>query len=126
MTVSGQKMHTQTLAAMMPEASSYEDLMDVCLKLQLPYAEVEETYRRAVFNILTTNVDAHIKNFSFMMRKGESWHGRPVPAPLSGKKRVVFQHTTPEVLCLARTSSNLKSKKTIRWQLTCHLIYYYR
>lgn len=73
----GQKMHTQTLAAMMPEASSYEDLMDVCLKIQLPYAEVEETFRRAVFNILTTNVDAHIKNFSFMMREGESWHITP-------------------------------------------------
>lgn len=62
---------------MMPDASSYEDLMDVCLKLDLPYAEVEETYRRAVFNILTTNVDAHIKNFSFMMREGESWHITP-------------------------------------------------
>ena len=73
----GQKMHTQTLAAMMPDASSYEDLMDVCLKLQLPYAEVEETYRRAVFNILTTNVDAHIKNFSFMMKEGSDWHITP-------------------------------------------------
>lgn len=73
----GQKLHTQTLAAMRPEASSYEDLMDVCLKLKLPYAEVEETYRRAVFNILTTNVDAHIKNFSFMMKEGSDWHITP-------------------------------------------------
>ena len=73
----GQKLHTQTLAAMMPDASSYEDLMDVCLKLKLPYAEVEETYRRAVFNILTTNVDAHIKNFSFMMKEGDDWHITP-------------------------------------------------
>jgi serine/threonine-protein kinase HipA len=73
----GQKIHTQTLAAMMPDASSYEDLMDVCLKLKLPYAEVEETYRRAVFNILTTNVDAHIKNFSFMMKASGEWHITP-------------------------------------------------
>ena len=73
----GQKIHTQTLAAMMPDASSYEDLMDVCLKLKLPYAEVEETYRRAVFNILTTNVDAHIKNFSFMMKEDGDWHITP-------------------------------------------------
>ena len=73
----GQKIHTQTLAAMMPEASSYEDLMDVCLKLKLPYAEIEETFRRAVFNILTTNVDAHIKNFSFMMKEGDDWHITP-------------------------------------------------
>lgn len=73
----GQKFHTQTLAAMMPDASSYEDLMDVCLKLKLPYAELEETYRRVVFNILSTNVDAHIKNFSFMMKEGGDWHITP-------------------------------------------------
>lgn len=75
--LNGLKIHTQTLAAMMPDASSYEDLLDVCLKLKLPYAEVEETYRRAVFNILTTNVDAHIKNFSFMMKEGDVWHITP-------------------------------------------------
>jgi serine/threonine-protein kinase HipA len=73
----GQKYHTQSLAAMMPEASSYEDLMDVCMRLHLPYAELEETYRRAVFNILTTNVDAHIKNFSFFMKEGGNWHITP-------------------------------------------------
>ena len=73
----GEKYHTQTLAAMMPEASSYEDLMDVCRRLHLPYSEIEETYRRAVFNILTTNVDAHIKNFSFFMREGGEWHITP-------------------------------------------------
>ena len=73
----GEKYHTQTLAAMMPEASSYEDLMDVCRRLHLPYSEIEETYRRAVFNVLTTNVDAHIKNFSFFMREGGEWHITP-------------------------------------------------
>ena len=73
----GEKYHTQTLAAMMPDASSYEDLMDVCRRLHLPYAEIEETYRRAVFNILTANVDAHIKNFSFLMRDGGEWHITP-------------------------------------------------
>lgn len=73
----GKKVHTQTLAAMNPEASSYEDLMDVCDELNLPYKEKEETYRRMVFNILTTNVDAHIQNFSFMLEEGGSWHITP-------------------------------------------------
>ena len=73
----GEKYHTQTLAAMMPDASSYEDLMDVCFRLHLPYAEIEEMYRRTVFNIMTTNVDAHIKNFSFYMREGSEWHITP-------------------------------------------------
>ena len=73
----GEKIHTQSLAAMNPEATSYEQLMEVCMKLGLPYEEREETYRRAVFNILTTNVDAHIRNFEFMLEKGGSWHITP-------------------------------------------------
>lgn len=73
----GQKIHTQSLAAMNPEATSYEQLMEVCMKLGLPYVEREETFRRSVFNILTTNVDAHIRNFEFMMEKGGSWHITP-------------------------------------------------
>ena len=75
---SGEKVHTVSLAGMMPDATSYEQLMDVCLKLQLPYKEREEVYRRAVFNMLTTNVDAHIRNFEFMLEKGQTdWHISP-------------------------------------------------
>ena len=72
-----QKIHTQSLAAMIPDASSYEQLMEVCVNLSVPYEEREETFRRAVFNILTTNVDAHIRNFEFMMEQGGSWHITP-------------------------------------------------
>ncbi|MBR3092659.1 MAG: type II toxin-antitoxin system HipA family toxin [Bacteroidaceae bacterium] len=72
-----QKIHTLSLAAMNPEATSYEQLMEVCVKLGLPYKEREETFRRAVFNILTCNVDAHIRNFEFMMEQGGEWHITP-------------------------------------------------
>lgn len=72
-----QKIHTQSLAAMYPNATSYEQLMEVCVNLSLPYEEKEETFRRAVFNILTTNVDAHIRNFEFMMEQGGDWHITP-------------------------------------------------
>lgn len=72
-----QKIHTLSLAGMNPEATSYEQLMEVCIKLGLPYKEREETYRRAVFNILTCNVDAHIRNFEFMMEPEGKWHITP-------------------------------------------------
>lgn len=72
-----QKVHTQSLAAMCPEATSYEQLMDVCISLALPYEEREQVFKRAVFNILTTNVDAHIRNFEFMMEKDADWHITP-------------------------------------------------
>ena len=73
----GKKIHTQTLAAMNPNARSYEDLMTVIDKLNISYKEKEETFRRTVFNILATNVDAHIRNFSFMMEESGSWHITP-------------------------------------------------
>ena len=66
------KKCTQTLAAVDPEAMSYERLLDVCRKLHLPDADCQEVFRRMVFNILANNTDDHNKNFSFMMsRKGE-------------------------------------------------------
>ena len=72
-----QKIHTVSLAGMNPEATSYEQLMEVGIKLGLPYKEREEMYRRAIFNILTCNVDAHIRNFEFMMEQGGDWHITP-------------------------------------------------
>lgn len=68
----GEKLHTQTLAAMDPDAKSYEALMLVCRKLHLPDAACDEVFRRMVFNYLANNTDDHHKNFAFMMnRKGE-------------------------------------------------------
>jgi len=74
----GKKVHTVSLAGMIPDATTYEQLMEVCVKLGLPYAERVEMYRRAVFNMLTTNVDAHIRNFEFMLEEGKTnWHLSP-------------------------------------------------
>jgi serine/threonine-protein kinase HipA len=56
------KLHTQTLAAMDPEADSYEKLFAVCRKLHLPEVDCQELYRRMVFNILANNTDDHHKN----------------------------------------------------------------
>ncbi|MBP5508486.1 MAG: type II toxin-antitoxin system HipA family toxin, partial [Prevotella sp.] len=58
------KLHTQTLAAMYPDADSYEQLIAVCRKLHLPEADCQEVFRRIVFNILANNTDDHNKNFS--------------------------------------------------------------
>ena len=51
------KLYTQTLAAISPEAESYEQLIDVCRKLHLPEADCQEVFRRMVFNILANNTD---------------------------------------------------------------------
>ena len=71
------KIHIQTLAAICPEADSYERLMAVCRRLHLPEADCQELFRRMVFNILANNTDDHIKNFSFLMQDDGSWRLSP-------------------------------------------------
>lgn len=73
----GKKLHTQTLAAMCPDADSYEQLIAVCRKLHLPEADCYEVFRRMVFNILANNTDDHNKNFSFVMNTEGHWRLAP-------------------------------------------------
>ena len=71
------KLHTQTLAAMDPEADSYEKLFAVCRKLHLPETDCQELFRRMVFNILANNTDDHHKNFTFVMNQQGIWRLSP-------------------------------------------------
>ena len=71
------KLHTQTLAAMNPEADSYEKLLAVCRKLHLPEVDCQEVFRRMVFNILANNTDDHHKNFTFIMNRQGLWRLSP-------------------------------------------------
>ena len=71
------KLHMQTLAALYPDADSYESLLMVCRKMRLPESTQEEVFRRMVFNILANNTDDHNKNFSFLMDEEERWRLSP-------------------------------------------------
>lgn len=71
------KLHMQTLAALYPEADSYERLLWVCRKMRLSEPESEEVFRRMVFNILANNTDDHNKNFSFLMDEQGQWNLSP-------------------------------------------------
>lgn len=73
----GKKVHTQTLAAINPDADSYEQLIATCRKLHLPEADYQEVFRRMVFNVLANNTDDHNKNFSFTMTEDGSWRLSP-------------------------------------------------
>ncbi len=67
------KIHMQTLAALYPDADSYEQLLMVCRKMRLPQSSQQEVFRRMVFNILANNTDDHNKNFSFLMDEHGHW-----------------------------------------------------
>ncbi len=71
------KLHTQTLAAMDPDANSYENMLTVCRKLHLPETDCQEVFRRMVFNILANNTDDHNKNFTFVMDRKGTWRLAP-------------------------------------------------
>lgn len=59
----------------------YSNLMALTGYLTQNPKDVEEMYRRMVFNYLTDNKDDHCKNFSFMVRKDDAgkwkWHLAP-------------------------------------------------
>lgn len=71
------KAHVQTLAAMLPTSSSYEDSFTVIRRLNLPYEDGVQQFLRMVFNVLTRNVDDHSKNFSFCMNRKGTWRLSP-------------------------------------------------
>ncbi len=71
------KLHMQTLAALYPDADSYEKLLVVCRKMRLPERIQDEVFRRMVFNILANNTDDHNKNFSFLMDENGRWSLSP-------------------------------------------------
>lgn len=79
----GEKLHVQTLGAMAhldynkAGVHSYEEAFLVMRKLMFPASEIEQLFRRMVFNIIARNQDDHVKNISFMMDKAGSWSLSP-------------------------------------------------
>jgi len=79
----GEKVHMQTLCALahydhkVPGRYSYEDMMGVMRILRMPYEDMEQMFRRMVFNVVMRNQDDHTKNFSFLMDRNGKWRLSP-------------------------------------------------
>ncbi len=79
----GKKIHMQTLAALahidynIPCLCSYEQLAMVARRIGTPESDVEQIFRRMVFNVLAINQDDHVKNFSFLMDRKGAWRLSP-------------------------------------------------
>jgi len=82
-TEEGDKLHMQTLCAMShfdfnrAGVYSYEDAFEEMRALNLPYPDLEQHYRRMVFNVVARNQDDHTKNISFLMDKTGKWRLSP-------------------------------------------------
>lgn len=79
----GDKVHMQTLGALthidynIPLMCSYEMLSLYSRRLNPDLSEIEQIYRRMVFNVLAVNCDDHVKNFSFLMNRNGEWKLSP-------------------------------------------------
>jgi serine/threonine-protein kinase HipA len=75
--INNDKIHLQTLAALSPVSTNYNDIFKTMRRLKLTYSEQEQLFRRMVFNVVARNIDDHSKNFSFLMQQDGSWRLSP-------------------------------------------------
>jgi serine/threonine-protein kinase HipA len=79
----GEKIHAQSLCAMMhfdfnrPDAYSYEQALGVIRRLGMGMRDIEQQFRRAAFNVIGRNHDDHVKNIAYLMNKRGEWSLSP-------------------------------------------------
>ena len=82
-TDTGEKLHMQSLCAMMhfdfnqADSYAYEQALQTMLAIGMPMADIEQQFRRAVFNVLARNHDDHVKNIAYLMDKTGAWRLSP-------------------------------------------------
>ena len=75
----GRKLHMQSLGALAhisyqePGACGYELAAMYMKEIGISYKEIEQFYRRMVFNCLAVNQYDHVKNISFIMDRSGKW-----------------------------------------------------
>jgi len=79
----GEKLHMQSLCALahydfnIAGVYAYEQALLAIRQLGLPMRDVEQQFRRMVFNIVARNQDDHVKNIAFLMDKSGIWSLSP-------------------------------------------------
>ncbi|NGX84714.1 type II toxin-antitoxin system HipA family toxin [Aequorivita sp. KMM 9714] len=80
----GEKQHVLTASGLTgwdfkkTDNSTYENLFKLALDLRVPYKDIQELFRRMIFNVVFANIDDHLKNHSFMYNKEEdNWSLAP-------------------------------------------------
>jgi serine/threonine-protein kinase HipA len=76
------RLHMHTLGGLLHASHripsmEYEGLLRVTLVLTRDHRQVEEAFRRMVFNVLAHNRDDHVKNFSYLMGGNGEWRLAP-------------------------------------------------
>lgn len=131
----GTKKHILTATGMTgwdfksPDDSSYENLFELALFLKIPHKEIDELFKRMIFNVVFCNTDDHLKNHSFIYNEREDkWNLSPAYDltyslnPLMNYKRISralsinnkrVDINLEDVLTIAETYTIKNAKKTI-------------
>jgi serine/threonine-protein kinase HipA len=80
----GEKQHVLTASGLtgwdykLPDDATYENLFKLAIGLEVPHKDLQQLFKRMVFNIIFRNVDDHLKNHSFSYNKeSNSWNLAP-------------------------------------------------
>jgi serine/threonine-protein kinase HipA len=74
----GEKQHVLTASGLTgwdftkPEQSSYENVFKLAASLKVPHKDLQQLFKRMVFNLVVQNIDDHLKNHSFIYNKEEN------------------------------------------------------
>lgn len=76
----GEKIHVLTASGLTgwdfrtAENSSYENLFKLAVNLKIPHKDLQELFKRMIFNLVFANIDDHLKNHSFIYNKtNDNW-----------------------------------------------------
>ena len=80
----GGKQHVLTASGMTgwdfkkAEVSTYDNLFKLAIDLKLPHKDIQQLFKRMIFNYVFANIDDHLKNFSFIYDdKSDKWNLAP-------------------------------------------------
>jgi serine/threonine-protein kinase HipA len=79
----GQRLHMASLCGLLqkdyniPRLLDYEDYFRATQALSAPKSDMEQAFRRMVFNVIARNQDDHTKNFAFLMDREGRWQLSP-------------------------------------------------
>lgn len=80
----GEKKHVLTVCGLTgwdfqsPENSSYENVFKLAHALKVPHKDLEQLFKRMVFNLIFKNIDDHLKNHSFIYNpQKDNWNLAP-------------------------------------------------
>lgn len=97
--INDEKIHMCTASGLMhldisiAQATSYENLYMLTKRICKSQKDIEELFRRMIFNILVFNFDDHAKNFAYLMDKNRKWCLSPA-YDITYSKGLAKQHLT--------------------------------